>query len=122
VIFIFVPVLFVHRLYLVILLCSLKSQKYICHCIFHVLFENVFERSQNRHDPTHYFCDFNCLLLLLNHASLREVFFSQKLTFIRLTLKAIYVLCNRYQDSFIIRILGCIFTWSCSSSYVNNPV
>jgi hypothetical protein len=41
----------------------------------------------------HYFCDFNCLLLLLNHTLLRAVFFCQNLTFIRLTLKAIYALC-----------------------------
>jgi hypothetical protein len=40
-----------------------------------------------------YFCDFSCLLLLLNHTLLREVFFCQNLTFIRLTLKAVYVLC-----------------------------
>jgi hypothetical protein len=38
---------------------------------------------------THYFCDFNCLLLLLNNILLREVFFCQNLTFIRLTLKAV---------------------------------
>jgi hypothetical protein len=31
---------------------------------------------------THYFCDFNCLLLLLNHILLRKVFFCQNLTFI----------------------------------------
>jgi hypothetical protein len=43
---------------------------------------------------THYFCDFNCVLLLFNHILLRDVFFCQKLTFIRLTLKAIYVLCS----------------------------
>jgi hypothetical protein len=48
---------------------------------------------------THYFvifvifCDFNCLLLLLNHTLLREVFFSQNLTFTRLTLEAFYALC-----------------------------
>jgi hypothetical protein len=43
---------------------------------------------------THYFCDFNCSLLLLNHTLLREVFFCQNLTFIRLTLKAVYILCT----------------------------
>jgi hypothetical protein len=42
---------------------------------------------------THYFCDFNCLLFLLNDTLLREVFFCRNLTFTRLTLKAIYVLC-----------------------------
>jgi hypothetical protein len=41
---------------------------------------------------THYSCDFNCLLLLLNHTLLGEVFLYQNLTFIRLTLKTIYVL------------------------------
>jgi hypothetical protein len=55
---------------------------------------------------THYFSGFNCLLLLLNHILLREVFFCQNLTFIKLTLTAV-----RY-DSFINCILGCIFTWS----------
>jgi hypothetical protein len=39
--------------------------------------------------PTHY-CDFNCLVLLLNHTLLREEFFCQNLTFIRLTFKAVY--------------------------------
>jgi hypothetical protein len=38
---------------------------------------------------THYICDFNWLLLLLNHTLLREVFVCQNLTFIRLTLKAL---------------------------------
>jgi hypothetical protein len=31
---------------------------------------------------THYVCDFNCLLLLLNHILLKKVFFCQNLTFI----------------------------------------
>jgi hypothetical protein len=42
---------------------------------------------------TYYFCDLNCLSLLLNHTLLREVFFCANLTFIRLTLTAVYVLC-----------------------------
>jgi hypothetical protein len=37
----------------------------------------------------HYFCDFNCLLLLLNHILLKEVLFCQTLTFIRLTVKSL---------------------------------
>jgi hypothetical protein len=30
--------------------------------------------------------------------------------------------CNRDRDCFVNCLLGCIFTWSSSSSYVNNPV
>jgi hypothetical protein len=63
---------------------------------------------------THYFCDFNCLLLLLNHTLLRDIFLSERSL----------CLCNMNMDqgSFINSILGCIFTWSGSSSYVDNPV
>jgi hypothetical protein len=43
---------------------------------------------------THYFYDFDCLLLLLNRTLLKEVFFRQNLIFISLALKDIYVLCE----------------------------
>jgi hypothetical protein len=73
---------------------------------------------------THYFCDFNRLLFLLNHTLLREVFFCQNLTFIWLPLKAVMIMLDndRDRDYFVNCLLGCIFTWSGSSSYANNPV
>jgi hypothetical protein len=62
---------------------------------------------------THYFCDFNCLLLLLNHTLLREV---------KSCLCFMCIMIIRDRNCFVNCLLGCIFTWSGSASYVNNPV
>jgi hypothetical protein len=81
-----------------------RNSTYICHYIFrsYLVFEKVFDG--HRTDMillTHYFCDFNRLLLLLNHTLLREVFFCQNLTFIWLTLKAVY---SRVKNKLLPRI------------------